>query len=58
MSNVPNQNGKVLEETPAGSYSDDVKRTLRGLLYFEMTLVLCPCHFITYIRDYVNGSVG
>ena len=31
MNNVTNQNGKVLEETLAGSYSEVVKTTLRGL---------------------------
>ena len=29
MNYVPNQNGKVQEETLADSYSDDVKTTLR-----------------------------
>ena len=38
MNYIPNQNGKVLEETPAGSNSDDVKTTLRRLRYFKMTL--------------------
>ena len=32
MNYVPNQNGKVLEETLAGLNSDDVKTTLRHLL--------------------------
>ena len=31
MDYVPNQNGKVLEETVAGFNSDDVKTTLRCL---------------------------
>ena len=36
---VPNQNGKVLEETLAGSKSDAVKTTLtRHLRYFKMIL--------------------
>ena len=38
MNYIPNQNGKVLEETPAGFDSDDVKTTLRRLRYFKMTL--------------------
>ena len=40
MNYVPNQNGKVLEETLAGFNSDDVKKTLRRLRYFTMTLFL------------------
>ena len=41
MSYVPNQNGKVLEETLAGSNSDAVKITLRQRLrYFKMTFPL------------------
>ena len=38
MNYVPNQNGKVLEETLAGFNSDDVKTTLRRLRFFKMTL--------------------
>ena len=37
---VPNQNGKVLEETLAGFNSDDVKATLRSLCCLKMTLSL------------------
>ena len=40
MKNVPNQNGKVLEETLAGSNSSVVKTTIIGLQYFKMTLLL------------------
>ena len=40
MNYVPNQNGKVLEETLAGFNSDDVKKPLRRLRYFTMTLFL------------------
>ena len=40
MKNVPNQNGKVLEETLAGSNSSVVKTTIVGLQYFKMTLLL------------------
>ena len=40
MNYVPNQNGKVLEETVAGSNSDAVKTTLWCLRYFKMTLAL------------------
>ena len=38
MNYVPNQNGKVLEETLAGFNRDAVKTTLRSLLYLKMTL--------------------
>ena len=38
MNYVPNQNGEVLVETPAGFNSDAVKTTLRRLRYFKMTL--------------------
>ena len=38
MNYVPNQNGKVLEETLASFNSDAVKTTLRRLSYFKMTL--------------------
>ena len=40
MNYVPNQNGKVLEETLAGFNSDDLKTTLRHLRCFKMTLPL------------------
>ena len=40
MKNVPNQNGKVLEETLAGFNSSVVKTTIIGLQYFKMTLLL------------------
>ena len=40
MNYVPNQNGKVLEETLAGSNSEAVKTTFRGLRSFKMTLPL------------------
>ena len=40
MNYVPNQNGKVLEETLAGFNSRDVDRTLRCLRCFKMTLQL------------------
>ena len=36
MNYVPNQKGKILEETLAGFNSDDVKTTLRHLRYFKM----------------------
>ena len=57
MNYVPNQNGKVLEETQAGFNSDDGKTTLRRLRGFKMTLPrlqlftnLAPflCHFVTH----------
>ena len=35
---VRSQNGKTLEETLAGFNSDDVKTTLKRLLYFEMII--------------------
>ena len=35
MNNVQHQNGKVLEEMLAGSNSDAVKATLRGLRHFQ-----------------------
>ena len=37
---VPNQNGKILEETLAGFNLDDVKTTLRHLRFFKMTVPL------------------
>ena len=37
---VPNENGKVLEETLAGSNLDSVKTTLSCLRYFKITLLL------------------
>ena len=40
MNYVPNQNGKVLEETLAGFNSDDMKITLRRLRFFKMKLPL------------------
>ena len=40
MKNVPNQNGKVLDETLAGFNSSVVKTTIIGLQYFKMTLLL------------------
>ena len=38
MKYVPNQNGKVLEETLAGFNSNDVKTTLKHLSCFKITL--------------------
>ena len=38
MNYVPNQNGKVLEETLSGFNSDDGKTKLRRLRCFKMTL--------------------
>ena len=38
MNYIPDQKGKVLEETLEGFYSDVVKTTLIGLRYFKMTL--------------------
>ena len=55
--NVANQNGKELEETLAGSNTDAVKITLKGVHNFKMTLPVCMffknfspfvCHFVTY----------
>ena len=40
MSNVQNQNCKVLEEILAGSNSDTVKTTLKGLHNFQNGLLL------------------
>ena len=40
MNYVPNHIRKVLEETLAGSKSDDMKTILRRLRYFKMTLPL------------------
>ena len=42
MNYVPNQDGKVLEETIAGFNSDAAKTTLRRLCYFKMILPLLP----------------
>ena len=60
---VPNQNGKVLEETPPGFDSDDVK-----MLFFEMSTLFQNdpysfastsknlsqflCHIVTHNREY------
>ena len=41
MDSFLNQNGKVLEETLAGSNSNAVKTTLRGLPNSKMTLPFC-----------------
>ena len=41
---IPNENGKVPEETLAGSNSVAMKTTLRGLHYFKMTLPLLKVH--------------
>ena len=38
MNYVPNKNWEVLEETPPGFNSDDVKTTLKRLRCFKMTL--------------------
>ena len=38
MNYVRSQNGKTLEETLAGFNSDDVKTTLKRLLYFKMII--------------------
>ena len=38
MDYVPNQNGKVLDETIAGFNSDEVKTPLRRLRCFKMTI--------------------
>ena len=40
MNYVPNQNGKVLEETLAGFNSDDMKTTLSCLRCFKISLPL------------------
>ena len=40
MKYVPNQNGKVLEETLTGFNLDDVKTTLRHVRCFKMILPL------------------
>ena len=40
MNYIPNQNGKVLEETLSGFNSDNVETTLRRLLCFKMTVLL------------------
>ena len=40
MNHVPNQIGKVLEETLPGFNSDDVKTTLSSPCCFKMTLPL------------------
>ena len=61
MNYVPNQNGKVLEETLAGPDSDAAKTTLRCLRCFKKTLPLLHvfqisppflCDFVTYSRQY------
>ena len=39
MNYIPNQNGKVLEETLADFNSDDVKTTLKCLRCFKMTFL-------------------
>ena len=61
MNYVPNQNGKVLEETLAGSNSDATRTTLRCLRQVKMTLPLLHVFqisppflgdFVTYNRQY------
>ena len=68
MNYVPNQNGKVLKETLAGSNSYPVKTTLSRLRYLKMDLPLLqvlqkllPIHSVTLsnkIESITNGSVG
>ena len=65
--NVPNQDDKVLEEMLAGSNSDAVITTLKGLRYFKMTLPPSSsllqvlknlssflCYFVTNNREYIK----
>ena len=40
MNYIPNQNGKVLEETLSGFSSDNAKTTSRRVRYFKMTVLL------------------
>ena len=40
MNYIPNQNGKVLEETLSGFNSDNAKTTSRRVRYFKMTVLL------------------
>ena len=58
MSNVPNQNGKLLKKR-WGSNSDALETTLRDLHYFKMTLLLLQVlgkplllFFVTYNREH------
>ena len=51
MNYVPNQNGKVLEETLAGSNSDAVKTTLRHLRSFKMTLFFDDSLFYNFFKN-------
>ena len=64
---VPNQNGKVLEETLAGFNLDVVKATLRHLRYFKMALpppkfFKISFHFSVTLphatESITNGSLG
>ena len=61
MNYVPNENGKVQEETLADSNSDEIKTTLRlyiisklPFLFFKFfkNISSLPCHFVTYNREY------
>ena len=64
MSNVQNQNCKVLEEILGGSNSDTVKTTLSGYIIFKMAFsflkVLEKLFAInmSLLESITNGSVG
>ena len=60
MNDAPNQNGKVLEETPVGSNSDAAKKhrelyviSKRPSLFRKFSKNLSPflCYFVTYNRE-------
>ena len=63
-SNVQNQNGKVLKEILAGSHSDSVKTTLRGLHNFQnglppfAILEKLLAINLSLSESITNGSVG
>ena len=63
-SNVQNQNGKVLKEILAGSHSDYVKTTLRGLHNFQnglppfAILEKLLAINLSLSESITNGSVG
>ena len=56
MDSFLNQNGKVLEETLAGSNSNAVKTTLRGLPNSKMTLPFC--NFLKNLSPFLGYLVG
>ena len=66
MNYVPNQNGKILEETEAGFNSKDMKTILRRLRYFKLPSLFCksftnfslfPLSLCHTVESIINSSV-